>query len=286
MLRALIWDVDGTLAETEEQGHRSAFNQAFAEQGQPWHWDEARYGGLLAITGGKERLLHAWQQTDPVAAAAPEAAQQVAHLHARKTAIYLERVKNGAVVLRPGVGRLLRQARQQDVLLAIATTTTPANVRGLLTATLGASSLSWFACIAAGDQVARKKPSPDVYQRVLQTLGLPAEDCLAIEDSAVGAESARAAGLAVLITRSRYTRADAPTRCRRCWPIWTAWASPGSRPAGGCSTCPMVSLGRGWSMSMVCGTGKGSHWPPRRVAADTGRRLQQRRWGESCRLRQ
>jgi len=209
MLRALIWDVDGTLAETEEQGHRSAFNQAFAEQGQPWHWDEARYGGLLAITGGKERLLHAWQQTDPVAAAAPEAAQQVAHLHARKTAIYLERVKNGAVVLRPGVGRLLRRARQQDVLLAIATTTTPANVRGLLTATLGASSLSWFACIAAGDQVARKKPSPDVYQRVLQTLGLPADDCLAIEDSAVGAESARAAGLAVLITRSRYTRADA-----------------------------------------------------------------------------
>ena len=209
MLRALIWDVDGTLAETEEEGHRQAFNQVFAEQGLPWHWDEARYGELLAITGGKERLLHAWRQTDPAAAAAPGAAQRVAHLHARKTAIYLERVDAGAVVLRPGVHRLLSQARQQGLLLAIATTTTPANVQGLLSATLGPASLSWFNCIAAGAEVARKKPAPDVYQRVLQQLGLPADDCLAIEDSAVGAESACAAGLAVLVTRSRYSRADA-----------------------------------------------------------------------------
>jgi HAD superfamily hydrolase (TIGR01509 family) len=208
MLRALIWDVDGTLAETEEPGHRVAFNQAFAEQGLPWQWDAARYSELLTIAGGKERLLHAWRQVDPASAAAPDAAERIARLHARKTAIYLERLAAGAVQLRPGVERVLRQARTDGLRLAIATTTTEANVAGLLAATLGPDSLAWFDCIVAGDAVPRKKPAPDVYLRVLHCLGLAAEACLAIEDSAVGAASARAAGLAVLDTRSRWTLAD------------------------------------------------------------------------------
>ena len=209
MLRALVWDVDGTLAETEHDGHRVAFNQAFAEEGLDWFWDEARYRELLAITGGKERMLAWWQRLDADAAAAPDAGQRIARLHARKTAIYVARVEQGRVALRPGVQRLLTEARTQGLTLAIATTTSPANVEALLQATLGPGSCGWFACIGAGDQVPHKKPAPDIYHWVLQQLGLPASACLAIEDSAPGVRAACAAGLPVLATRSRYSRGDA-----------------------------------------------------------------------------
>ena len=212
MLRALIWDVDGTLAETEADGHRIAFNQAFADEGLPWVWDEAPYGALLATTGGKERMRAWWQQLDPAAAAAPGAAGCIARLHARKTAHFVRLVERGAVALRPGVARLLADARAQHVTLAIATTTTAANVQALLAATLGPQAQSWFACIGAGDVVPAKKPAPDIYQWVLahlaQAHGLPPGDCLAIEDSAPGVAAAQAAGLAVLVTRSRYSRSD------------------------------------------------------------------------------
>lgn len=213
MLRALIWDVDGTLAETEAHGHRIAFNQAFADDGLPWVWDEALYGALLSITGGKERILAWWQRIDPAAAAAPGAAARIARLHARKTAHFVGLVEQGALTLRPGVARLLAEARAQGLTLAIATTTTPANVQALLAATLGPQATSWFACIGAGDQVPAKKPAPDIYHWVLRQLahghGLLPGDCLAIEDSAPGVAAAQAAGLAVLVTRSRYSQGDA-----------------------------------------------------------------------------
>ena len=213
MLRGLIWDVDGTLAETEAHGHRIAFNQAFADEGLPWVWDEALYGALLATTGGKERMQAWWQQLDPAAAAAAGAAGRIARLHARKTAHFVRLVEHGAVALRPGVARLLADARAQGLTLAIATTTTAANVQALLVATLGAQSPAWFACIGAGDVVPAKKPAPDIYRWVLaqlaQAQGLHAGDCLAIEDSAPGVAAAQAAGLAVLVTRSRYSQADA-----------------------------------------------------------------------------
>ena len=111
MLRALVWDVDGTLAETEHDGHRVAFNQAFAEAGLDWHWDEALYRDLLATTGGKERMRAWWQRRDPAGAASPDAAGRIARLHARKTALYGDLVARGAVQLRPGVARLLQAAR-------------------------------------------------------------------------------------------------------------------------------------------------------------------------------
>lgn len=208
MLRTLIWDVDGTLAETEHHGHRVAFNQAFADEGLDWHWDETLYRELLAITGGKERMRDWWRRRDAAAAGAPGAAQRVARLHARKTAHYLALVERGVVALRPGVQRLLVEARTQGLTLAIASTTSPANVDALLRATLGPGSTDWFACIGAGDLVPRKKPAPDIYHWVLQRLGFPAADCLAIEDSAAGAMAASAAGLPVLVTRSRYSRND------------------------------------------------------------------------------
>ncbi|GCL62495.1 HAD-IA family hydrolase [Pseudaquabacterium pictum] len=208
MLRALVWDVDGTLAETEHDGHRVAFNQAFAEAGLGWHWDEPLYRDLLATTGGKERLRVWWQQVDPATAAASDTTARIARLHARKTAIYVELVARGAVQLRPGVARLLQAARAEGVTLAIATTTTPDNVDALLLATLGAGSPAWFASIGAGDVVPAKKPAPDIYRWVLQRLGLTAADCLALEDSAPGSAAAVAAGLPTVVTRSRYTQAD------------------------------------------------------------------------------
>lgn len=207
-LRALVWDVDGTLAETEHDGHRVAFNQAFAEHGLGWYWDEPLYRQLLAITGGKERMAHWWRLHDPVTAALPQTPARIARLHARKTALYGELVAQGRVALRPGVARLLQAARDEDLVLAIATTTSPQNVTALLAATLGVDSVAWFACIGAGDVVPAKKPAPDIYRWVLQRLRLAPGEALALEDSAPGAAAAVGAGLPTVVTRSRYTLDD------------------------------------------------------------------------------
>jgi beta-phosphoglucomutase-like phosphatase (HAD superfamily) len=212
-LKALLWDVDGTLAETEDDGHRVAFNRAFAEAGLPWHWDSALYAELLAVTGGKERLLHWWRRIDPETAATPEAAATVRSLHQRKTAWYVDLLARGGVALRPGVAALLAQAQAARLQQAIATTTTLDNVTQLIDVTLGARGHRLFSVVGAGDMVAHKKPAPDIYLWVLARLGLDAADCLAIEDSAVGVAAARAAGVPVLLTRSRFTGTAAIAGC-------------------------------------------------------------------------
>lgn len=208
MLRALIWDVDGTLAETERDGHRVAFNRAFAESGLPWQWDEATYGELLAVAGGKERLLRWWRRVDPAGAESPDTAARIAALHALKTRHYESLVASGALALRPGVARLLHEARAAGLLLAVATTTQPGNVTALLQHALGADAPQWFSCIAAGDLVPHKKPAPDVYRHVCQALGLAPHEALAIEDSAIGVAAARGAGVPVIAVRSVYFRDD------------------------------------------------------------------------------
>jgi len=191
-MQALIFDVDGTLAETEEL-HRAAFNEAFAAEGGPgWHWDRPLYQNLLAVTGGKERIAH-FAPTLPAA--------RIQTLHAAKTAHYARLVTSGGVKLRPGVRRLLQAAHHAGVKLAIATTTSPANIEALLAA---CGNLPPFDVIAAGDEVAEKKPAPDVYLLALHRLALPAADCIAIEDTENGLRSARAAGLRCLITTSLY----------------------------------------------------------------------------------
>lgn len=204
--QALIFDVDGTLAETERDGHRPAFNAAFRDCGLAWHWDEQRYGALLAITGGKERIRHYATHYAPAIAARPDFDALVGQLHRIKTAHYLRLVDQGQLPLRPGIARLIGEARQAGLRLAIATTTTPENVDALLRANLGPDAPGWFDVIGAGDIVPAKKPAPDIYQWVLDRLALPPSACLAIEDSEIGLKSALAAGLRCVVTVSEYTR--------------------------------------------------------------------------------
>jgi beta-phosphoglucomutase-like phosphatase (HAD superfamily) len=207
-LQALILDVDGTLAETEEHGHRVAFNLAFDEAGLGWQWDSATYDALLAVAGGRERISQWCRRVAPELAAGADFEALVKRLHERKTAHYLALVEQGRVGLRPGVARLLGEARSRGVTLAIATTTTEINVRRLLEVALGGEAWSWFAVVGAGDAVANKKPASDIYHWVLARLGCPAQNAVAIEDSAIGAGAAIAAGIATVVTRSRQSRAE------------------------------------------------------------------------------
>jgi HAD superfamily hydrolase (TIGR01509 family) len=199
-LKSLIFDVDGTLADTEEL-HRRAFNDSFAEAGLGWVWDADLYGRLLAVTGGKERIRYF---IDRFGGRPDLPADEIAALHTVKTARYKHLVTDGALRLRPGIERLLREARSAGIRLAIATTTTPANVAALLSATLGPDGAGWFDVIAAGDEVAAKKPAPDIYHLALQRLGLNAADCIAFEDTPNGVISARSAGIATVASISSY----------------------------------------------------------------------------------
>jgi beta-phosphoglucomutase-like phosphatase (HAD superfamily) len=205
-LQALLFDVDGTLAETERDGHRLAFNAAFRDAGLDWRWSVERYGELLAVTGGKERIVHYIRSEHPALAARPDLESFVAGLHRKKTAIYTRLLVERQIPLRPGVGRLLREARLHGLRLAIATTTTPANVTGLLESCLPDGAVGWFEVIGAGDVVSAKKPAPDIYHYVLAELSLGPQDCLVFEDSANGLRAARAAGLKTVVTLSDYSR--------------------------------------------------------------------------------
>jgi len=238
--KALIFDVDGTLADTEE-AHRCAFNQAFRQHGLDWQWDRPAYAQLLKTTGGKERL-NAYMNSLPLTPAERrELPERVAALHKTKTDNYTRMVRQGLVPLRAGVARLIDEADSAGVRLAIASTTTLGNIEALLCTNLGPGALDLFSVIGAGDQVACKKPAPDIYDFVLRLLGEAEEDCIAIEDSAHGLAAAKAAGLFTVVTPGYWTRDENFAAAD--------WILPS---LGSCGR-PLAELDRQFSILRECG---------------------------------
>jgi len=207
-LQALLFDVDGTLADTERDGHRPAFNMAFKEAGLDWVWDESLYGELLAVTGGKERIRYYLEKFNTAFVKPDHFDDFVKGLHASKTRFYTQLMAEGKIPLRVGVERLINEARAVGMRMAVVTTTTPENVTALLENTLGPDSESWFEVIAAGDIVPAKKPAPDIYDWALQKMNLTPQEAIAFEDSSNGILSSAAAKLKTIITINEYTKED------------------------------------------------------------------------------
>lgn len=202
LLKALIFDVDGTLAETEEL-HRICFNEAFANAGHDWEWPRELYCQLLKVTGGKERIRH---YLDCMGLdLGTDAAARIGELHAEKNRLYAHRTASG-VALRPGVRRLIAEARACGLAVAVATTTSRVNLDALFAAAFGTAGTAWFSAIVTGEDVSRKKPDPEAYLQVLDHLGLTPGECVAFEDSRNGLLAAKAAGLPVILTPSLYTQ--------------------------------------------------------------------------------
>jgi HAD superfamily hydrolase (TIGR01509 family) len=206
MLNALIFDVDGTLADTESV-HLEAFNHAFQQEGLDWHWSTEQYTQLLDISGGKERMLAYWRSVDPdlKEVEAGAVSDTINRLHEIKTAYYENAVNSGAVALRPGVLALMSEARRQGLQLAIATTTSPVNIAALMRSAIGLDWRSHFLAIGDASNAPVKKPNPQVYMKVLADMGMRAADCVAFEDSSNGLRAARAAGLDTVITPNGFT---------------------------------------------------------------------------------
>ncbi|MDP2804386.1 MAG: HAD-IA family hydrolase [Gallionellaceae bacterium] len=203
-VKAIIFDVDGTLADTED-AHRIAFNKAFAENNLDWNWDQALYDKLLKVTGGKERIKY-FVESFLTGFTKPEDYDGfVKNLHVVKTAHYTGMLRDGLIPLRPGVKQLIVDAHRAGVILAIATTTTPENVSALLEVGLGKDWEKYFSANGCGDIVPNKKPAPDIYDWVLRELKLNPSDCIALEDSNNGLRSALAAGIKTYVTINPYT---------------------------------------------------------------------------------
>jgi HAD superfamily hydrolase (TIGR01509 family) len=202
-MKALIFDCDGVLVDTERDGHRVAFNRAFADAGIDAEWDVALYGKLLKISGGKERMTHyfnqhGWPKGKTAETLIPE-------LHKRKTAIFTDLIAKGSLPLRPGVSRIVDEAHRADIRLGVCTTSDPKAIGGVLDL-LGAERKAWFEIVLAGDVVKKKKPDPEIYNLAKQKLGLAGEDCVVVEDSRNGLLASLGAGMPTLITTSTYTK--------------------------------------------------------------------------------
>jgi HAD superfamily hydrolase (TIGR01509 family) len=243
-LRTLVWDVDGTLAETERDGHRVAFNRAFEEHGLRWRWDEVHYGSLLAVAGGRERLLHdmARRADAPVDPAQRE--QLARALHATKTRHYAAIVESGALRLRPGVRELLDEAAADGIVMAIATTTSRANVEALLGSQLGGGWHTRFAAVVCAEDAPLKKPDPQAYRMVLARLDCAAAEAQAIEDSPAGTAACRAAGVPVIVTRSAYFADAGPGKVLAAGPGLHTSAGWHPEPVPGAARIGLAQIAR------------------------------------------
>lgn len=198
-MRAVIFDVDGTLVDSERDGHRVAFNRAFEEMDLPYRWDVELYGELLATTGGQRRL-HAYLEDQGMDD--DERDDLVPRLHARKTELFQELVAEGRLEARPGVAALIDDLEQAGIRLAVATTGSRAWVDPLLERLFG---LERFSPVVTGDEAPDRKPDPSAYLMALEELDLPASEALAVEDSVNGLRAAHDAALVCVVVFNDYT---------------------------------------------------------------------------------
>lgn len=206
MIKALIFDCDGVLVDTERDGHRVGFNRAFKAMGIDAEWSVELYAKLLLVAGGKERMRAYFDEYGWPAGADDDAAKNelIAALHKTKTQITSDLVAEGSMPIRPGILRIIDEAIARDVTLGVCTTSNPQFIDAVLDL-MGPERKTKFAFVHAGDVVKKKKPNPEIYELAKQTLGLPAHECVVIEDSRNGLLAATGAGLPTLITTSTYT---------------------------------------------------------------------------------
>ena len=242
MIEAILWDVDGTLAETERDGHRLAFNQAFQAANVPWRWHEQHYGVLLAVSGGRERLLHDMRFQEQAPIDLKDREQLAERLHRLKNELYADIVEQGRLKLRDGVRELIDDCVRARVRMGIVTTTSRCNVGALLSSQLGGRWESMFSAIVCAEQAPKKKPNPQAYLLALQALQVPPGAALAIEDAPAGMAAAQAAGVPVIVTRSHYFPAVLPSALLPSAELTSAELEPGVLAAG-----PSLGRVQGWS---------------------------------------
>jgi len=204
MLKSVLWDVDGTLAETERDGHLKAFNQAFEMMGLPWRWSDERYAELLAVAGGRERLLHDMDSHGRGPADPQDARALADRVHRLKNELYSNIAAAGRLAFRDGVRELLEDCRQAAMRLGIVTTTSRSNVESLLGTHLGPDWESRFAVVICAREAPNKKPHPQAYWLALEALQLRPHEAVAMEDAPAGVAAAQAAGVPVIVTCSHY----------------------------------------------------------------------------------
>jgi HAD superfamily hydrolase (TIGR01509 family) len=202
-LKAIFWDQDGVIIDTEKDGHRVAFNKMFNEVGYDFQWSVEVYGELLAISGGKERMRHYFTQNGIILEGdAEKDAELLLTLHKKKTAIFVEMVESGILPLRAGVKRLMLEAMDAGLRLGVCTTANERSANAIAKGMLAEINLEF---VLAGDVVSKKKPDPEIYLLALEKSGLPPDECIVIEDSRNGILAARAAGLRAVATTNIYT---------------------------------------------------------------------------------